>query len=623
MSLRILSLLILVVIGLMLTLMGGNVVNVWRNLDGLKQLSHEYELRALLNVGTLDMSLERSVIQVTLNLPDPIAPQFRALADAQREKSNKALNELMQKVESLNNENLNTVFVQPLKKTMQSINQLRERADRELLKPYAQRDRSIIQDWPRDIPMHIGYLNNMRGVLQTTSIPVPTVLENLSNIVQESWRAREMGGRDRTIMAIALAKNTPINENDLGFMLRMHTEAVQAMLMLEKLMLKPGIPANVQQAVLALKQGYYEKYGQLRENIIKASQAESPSYPTDFNTFFGTSSEALKLAEDLSSLAREERQAIVKNMIHNKEVELMAWSAAMALMVVLGVFLGWYLSQRVVSKLSQIIHNVDAVAAGNYNQSMAALVGRDELGRLIANLEKLRVSAAEKAKIEAAAEAHQQQVKQSFQKKLQDLTNDVLGSTKEVNDMLRTIAGAANELTSTANVLTERVAHTSESTRKAVSQAADQAKAAEELTVASASIGEMIGLIQDIAKQTNLLALNASIEAARAGEAGRGFAVVADEVKKLAQTTATSTENIAAQIKHIEISSAGTVAALKDATTILGDIDTTLVTITSSMREQQGATDEISRNLQAVEKNTSSIAGQIEGLRATNISTKS
>ena len=146
MSLRILSLLILAVIGLMITLMGGNVMNVWRNLDGLKQLSQEYELRALLNVGTLDMSLERSVIQVTLNLPDPIAPQFRALADTQREKSNKALNELIQKVESLNNANLNTVFVQPLKKTMQSINQLRERADRELLKPYDQRDRSIIQD---------------------------------------------------------------------------------------------------------------------------------------------------------------------------------------------------------------------------------------------------------------------------------------------------------------------------------------------------------------------------------------------------------------------------------------------------------------------------------------------
>ena len=91
---------------------------------------------------------------------------------------------------------------------------------------------------------------------------------------------------------------------------------------------------------------------------------------------------------------------------------------------------------------------------------------------------------------------------------------------------------------------------------KAINQVAEQAVLLErevgELDVQAGAIGQILGVINDIADQTNLLALNAAIEAARAGDAGRGFAVVADEVRKLAEKTVDATRDVESAIESIQ-----------------------------------------------------------------------
>ncbi len=73
-----------------------------------------------------------------------------------------------------------------------------------------------------------------------------------------------------------------------------------------------------------------------------------------------------------------------------------------------------------------------------------------------------------------------------------------------------------------------------------------------QLSEQTIQIGNISGLVSDLANQTNILALNAAVEAVRAGEHGRGFSVVAAEIRKLADQSKNSAENINTLVSQIQ-----------------------------------------------------------------------
>ena len=97
-------------------------------------------------------------------------------------------------------------------------------------------------------------------------------------------------------------------------------------------------------------------------------------------------------------------------------------------------------------------------------------------------------------------------------------------------------------------------------------QIQETSKRIKRLGESAQEIGEIVGLIDDIADQTNILALNAAIQAAMAGEAGRGFAVVADEIQRLAERSGNATRQIDALVRTIQGDTNEAVSSMEQST---------------------------------------------------------
>ncbi|MBL1174851.1 HAMP domain-containing methyl-accepting chemotaxis protein [Pantanalinema sp. GBBB05] len=86
------------------------------------------------------------------------------------------------------------------------------------------------------------------------------------------------------------------------------------------------------------------------------------------------------------------------------------------------------------------------------------------------------------------------------------------------------------------------------------------------LSEQTSQIGNISGLVSDLANQTNMLALNAAVEAVRAGEHGKGFAVVAGEIRKLADQSKKSAEKINLLVADIQTAINSTVMVTDEGT---------------------------------------------------------
>ncbi len=407
----------------------------------------------------------------------------------------------------------------------------------------------------------------------------------------------------------------------------------------------------LRQRVQAAQTAWYVDFQPLRRQVLEAA-GRGDAWPVPAAAWFAAASRGIDALLAAQAQASADTASRLEGEAGNARRELV-----LHLAVLLGAFglvagFCWYVLHGVVRPLRRIIAVIERLAGGDLDAEVPAARGTDEIGRLLRATAHFQATARNACRLAAEQDSLRDEAEASrlaAMREVGDLVEKIgaqsIAAVRSRADELAALAAhmqsdtasvarasrralveagavqtqtdagaqAASGLNGAIGEIAAQMERAAAATRVAVGRTDEARGVFAALGASVGEIGEVAGLIAEIAGRTNLLALNATIEAARAGEAGRGFAVVAGEVKALAQETARSTDRIVRRITAIEQQTRAATDAMAGITAAVGEIDTVAGAVAAAVEEQSAATAEIAEAVRACNDAAGRAAGCMEG----------
>jgi methyl-accepting chemotaxis protein len=331
-------------------------------------------------------------------------------------------------------------------------------------------------------------------------------------------------------------------------------------------------------------------------NDSRTSQGTAQAYDTFQNQILPLEKTIYSLSGDLSqSQMTQANDEIVQLQQANNATLRTLWIATI-LGAIVGGFVSIYLARRITKSVSLVAERANSIAAGDLTGEALDVHSQDQIGTLAVAMQQMQSNLSgiigtvvqtagsltgSAASMRTAGDQIHKRMDQQSQQTQQAATamQEMSASIAEVSRHTQSAAETARSAAETAReggTIVKQVLGNMHSIATAVS---DTSATVGLLGDDSRKISQIVTVIDEIARKTNLLALNAAIEAARAGDQGRGFAVVAGEVRRLAESTAQATGEIATMIQGIQDRTRSAIASMESGT---GTVEQGVVTTTQA-----------------------------------------
>ena len=352
----------------------------------------------------------------------------------------------------------------------------------------------------------------------------------------------------------------------------------------------PTLQQALAEKVTALKAQVQATLDLARRELL---QPETPSYsPVDYVATFTKTIDALYEVDSSALDMLNEQLAERVNSLRRSNLIEMALAGGLVLIIGLLVQL---LSRSMTQPLERAASLAQRIAEGDLSGDIQAS-GRDEIGQLLRALGTMKSGL---ARMVGQVRGNADSVATAAREIAQG-NADLSQRTEQQAASLQRTASSMEQLTATVSANAENARMANQQAQSACSVAEKGGEVVGQVVntmrgieTSSRKVGDIIGVIDDIAFQTNILALNAAVEAARAGEQGRGFAVVAGEVRALAQRSAEAAKEIktliGASVEQVEAGSKQVEAAgttMQQASMAIRQVAETIAQISEASSQQ-------------------------------------
>ncbi len=591
---------------------------------------------------------ERGATNLALNAADPAADAQKASIANFRKLGDQPFEQAIARMAARNFANKDQMIA-GAKRAHEQLAALRMRADAEIAKPAAARDKAVVSQWAPTITALIVSSQGLRVAAAMEEDDVKSRLSSLQNLKHFLWIMSEYLGRERAAVAALVASGKPMSSQEIGNLANFRGRLEAAWDYVQAYAAKSTAPASVVTGTERVRESVFRRFDETRKGVYAAGIGGG-TYPVNSADWFGQSTKAIDDVIALSALASQEAAKMAESAQRSSFNTLLVNGILLTFSVLLAAGALWIVFNRIVRSVGQMTGAMDAIAGGNTSIAVPCVDRRDEMGAMARallvfkeNAEKVQAMQAEREALEKAAQAEKtaamNRLADDFEAKVgeivetvssasteleasartltatadrsQELATTVAAASEEASTNVQSVASATEELSSSVNEISRQVQESARMAGEAVDQARTTNDRVGELSKAAGRIGDVVELINTIAGQTNLLALNATIEAARAGEAGRGFAVVASEVKALAEQTAKATGEISQQIAGIQAATQESVHAIREISDTIERLSEISSTIAAAVEEQGAATQEISRNVQQAAQGTQQVSANV------------